>query len=391
MNNIEQYMDFLENKLDSIDEQKFAETLAIDSDFRNDFKKYMYLKKALSASSKFYTPSSELKNAVFSNLGYTVGVTDIPAITPKKIGFFRSKLFAMIATGVTTFFLTALLFQLFDKNEDLNQIKTNDSMISSKSINKNETIKPSQVKSKQIAKQQALKPRPKLLAMNNDVKSNKTLLPEDIKPEKIELSPAYNNNENLLVMAQKKNSNDLNEFLIPENHKLLDTIFFIRSYDSKIRFEFKNTPSWFESTPTINPVEFNKINNLSVSLFYPIYKTFLLGAEFRQETFYVVYDGKDSKGKNATFYQQPNLSTLGFSLRYSPFDIGNSIKPFAQIFVGGNIAGIISREMLGFEYYPFDNVYFLFGADYNQFLFTHDNNWFTANKYSLNYGIGVKF
>jgi hypothetical protein len=391
MNNIDQYMDFLDNKLDEIEEQKFAENFATDTEFRNEFKQYLFFSNALSASSDFCTPSEESKNAVFSALGIVSDTTDIPAITPKNTGFFKSKLFAILTTSITTFFLTALMFQFYDEYEDMNLIKTNDSISSSKSINKNETIIPSQVEGKQIAKQQALKPLRKLLAMNNDVQSNKTELPEDIKPEKIELSQTYNNNENLLVMAQKKYSNDLNELLIPENHKLLDTIFFIRSYDSKFRFEFKNTPAWFYQFPIIQPSRQSNFNNLSMSLYYPVYKTLLLGAEFRQETFYVVYDGKDSKGNDATYYQQPNFSSLGLSLRYSHFDIGDNIKPFVQLFVGWNIAGIISREMLGFEYYPFDNVYFLIGAELNQFFFTHDNTWFNANKYSLNYGIGVKF
>jgi hypothetical protein len=135
----------------------------------------------------------------------------------------------------------------------------------------------------------------------------------------------------------------------------------------------------------------NIFNNLSVSIYYPLYKTLLIGAEYRQETFYVIYDGKDNKGKNMTYYQQPNLSTFGVSLRYSPFDLGKNFKPFGQVFLGGNIVGFVSREMLGVEYYPYENVYFLLGGELNQFFFRHGSTWFNANKLSLNYGIGMKF
>jgi hypothetical protein len=122
-----------------------------------------------------------------------------------------------------------------------------------------------------------------------------------------------------------------------------------------------------------------------------MYKGLMLGANFRQETFYVEYDGMSDKGQSVRMYQHPNLSTYSIMLRYNPLDISEKIKPFAQISVGVNLYGPIMREMAGLEFYPFDNVYFVLGAEFNQLFFTHDDKSYNAGKFSINYGLGIKF
>mgnify|MGYP001369306094 CR=1 FL=1 len=155
----------------------------------------------------------------------------------------------------------------------------------------------------------------------------------------LEITPSQLHQNNLASLNPKLNFNENRLLNNPTFNQVYDTIFFIRSYDSKFRFEFKNTPSWFSNSPIVQPNRLNSFNNLSVSLSYPVYKTLILGTEFRQETFYVQYDGKDNSGQDMTFYQQPNVSTFGITLRYSPFDIGNRIKPFGQLALGGNSVG----------------------------------------------------
>jgi hypothetical protein len=55
-----------------------------------------------------------------------------------------------------------------------------------------------------------------------------------------------------------------------------------------------------------------------------------------------------------------------------------------------NYIGDEILNMLGFEYYPFDNVYFTIGAELHQFYYQHNNNNFINQKISFNYGLGVK-
>jgi hypothetical protein len=170
-----------------------------------------------------------------------------------------------------------------------------------------------------------------------------------------------------------------------------DTLTFYRSYDSKYRFEFKNTPSWFSSSPIVQPNRLNNFNNLSISLYYPVTKTILLGAEFRQETFYINYDDKEKSGQDFTFFMQPNISTYGLLIRYLPLDICCRIKPYGQIEIGGNSTGLVSREMLGLECHLFENAYLTIGGEINQFYYHHLNKWYTSSKYNINYGLGLKF
>ena len=51
---------------------------------------------------------------------------------------------------------------------------------------------------------------------------------------------------------------------------------------------------------------------------------------------------------------------------------------------------MITRELIGFEYLPIDNFYFILGAEFSQFIFQHQNAIKNANKISLNFGLGVK-
>ncbi len=396
MSYTEQFIDFLEGKFNSEQEIEFSEKLALDYEFRARFKKYLNLTSALKGSSVYFTPSAESKNAVFSALGFTSGITAIPVPEakpiPKPKSFFKGRFFTGMMTSIITIVVMLLLQKPWGMNAGSNQILVNNSG------NKNlapaqENVNSLQVEPNQkISSNQIRKKIPQLITSINEKESPKNdLVSASDELKNVLLSTSNFQIEDLSSSLLKHSSNNNNSELNPSFDKRYDTIFFVRSYDSKFRFEFKNSPSWFTSYPRIQPFQMNNFNNLSVSLYYPIYKTVLLGADYRQETFYVIYNGKDIKGQNMTFYQQPNLSTVGVSLRYSPFDLGNNFKPFGQIFLGGNIIGLISREMLGVEYYPYENVYFLLGGELNQFFFRHGSTWFNANKFSLNYGIGIKF
>jgi hypothetical protein len=396
MSYIEQYVDFLENRLDSDEEQKFAENFALDSEFREEFKKFLILTKALKNSSVYFTPSEESKNAVFSALGFTSGITAIPVPEakpiPKPKSFFKGRFFTGMMASIVTFILTLLLLKPWGLETGSNQVLVNNSG------NKNQVPVQANVNSLQVEPNQKIssnqirKKIPQLITSINEKESPKNdLVSASDELKNVLLSTSNFQIEDLSSSLLKHSSNNNNSELNPSFDKRYDTIYFVRSYDSKFRFEFKNSPSWFTSYPRVQPYQMNIFNNLSVSIYYPLYKTLLIGAEYRQETFYVIYDGKDNKGKNMTYYQQPNLSTFGVSLRYSPFDLGKNFKPFGQVFLGGNIVGFVSREMLGVEYYPYENVYFLLGGELNQFFFRHGSTWFNANKLSLNYGIGMKF
>ncbi len=402
MNYVEKYVDFLEGKLGDNEMHQFANQFANNIDFRDNFRQYLHLTRSLNESAKYFTPSSQVKSAVFSSLGLNPNAGAAVATTGLfKAPFLKSKLFAVVSSCFLTFVVTYLMMMNtqndvyassdFAKNSSV--MKYHQDLLASNDksfINKDDNFTPSvsEVANKAVSHVS------KFISKANMITKSDA---EPLKTENVDLAvnqpvinPSDFENSNLSANLMSENSSDkinVSSNVFPE----YDTIFFIRSYDSKFRFEFKNTPSWYPENALVQPYQISNFNNLEVSMYYPVYKGFMVGANFRQETFYVEYDGVNSKGQSARMYQHPNLSTYSFLLRYNPLDISEKLKPFAQISIGTNIYGPIAREMAGVEFYPFDNVYFVLGAEFNQLFFKHEDNWFNAGKFSINYGLGIKF
>jgi hypothetical protein len=414
MDYVDKYLNFLDGQLTDVEEMQFAQLFATDMVFRNNFRQYLSLTKSLSESSKYFTPANDVKHAVFSKLGLNPFAGEVAVKQPiRKKAFFGSKLFAVMSSSLLTFIVTYLLmlnnpeiqskernFYSSDKiSNDKNSFVNNGSLFNSGSTDKIDK------NSENLNfKNQSLNQNHNFgnIAQNNNSNNlnNKTF---DLSLQNSNLDNDFENNNSIAKVKQSefdlvslsndfKNDNSQSKFKEIDNDMLkYDTIFLIRSYDSKFRFEFKNTPSWFLNQPKLQPYEISRFNNLQISLFYPIMSGILFGADFRQETFYVEYDGLNSKGQSATLYQHPNLSTYSLSLRYNPFDFSEKIKTFVQFTTGANIYGIVTREMAGFEYYPFDNVYILLSAEMNQMMFKHQESWYDASKFCINYGLGIKF
>ena len=402
MNYVEKYVDFLEGKLGDNEMHQFANQFANNVDFRDNFRQYLHLTRSLNESVKYFTPSSQVQSAVFSSLGLNPNAG--AAVVPTgifKAPFMKSKLFAVMSSCFLTFVVTYLM--MMNTNNDVFAhsdfastssimeyhqylLASNDKPL----INKSDNITPlvSDVADKAVNNIRKIVSKAKSVT-KTDV--------ESVKPEAVDLAVnqpdiAKSDFDNSNLSANLMNGNSSEKFAVKQNvFPEYDTIFFIRSYDSKLRFEFKNTPSWYPENTMVQPYQISKFNNLEVSMYYPIFKGLMLGGNFRQETFYVEYEGINSKGQSARMFQHPNLTTYSILLRYNPLDISDKVKPFGQVSFGTNLYGPVIREMAGIEFYPFDNVYFVLGGELNQLLFTHDEKWYNAGKFSINYGLGIKF
>lgn len=418
-NDIDFFIDFLDGNQNKNEEDEFASKFFSNSEFRDSFKKYLNISKMLSTSSENYIPSDDSKKIVFNSLGFN------NMIEYKGGNFFKSKTFTLLMSNILTCVVTILFFLLYYDNEEFEpnnihniEYSLADNQFSSSFFgNKNQKFSTPQNFGKNPTNY-GINQIPTEKKTSN-IKLNTTSKPSVLHNNKNESNTAPNinhyanasinsqesnylhtnyivsttsniENDDIAFLRLTKQTNDSDLIKQPAETQFFDTIFLVRSYDTKYRIEFKNTPSWFSSNPTIQPYEMNNFNNLAISFYYPIYKTILLGLDFRQETFYVEYDGFNNMGVPSIFYQQPNLTTYGLAVRYSPFDFSNKFKPYANFIIGCNISGIVTREMLGVEYYILDNVYFILGGEVHQFFFKHEKNWFSADKYSLHYGIGVK-
>lgn len=376
MNSVERFIDFLDDNQDKLQETTFIKDFCDDREFRESFRQYITLTKTLNESSKYFVPSDEIRRNVFNSLGLVATTSSVPVKT-----FRLSKMFAVTATAIAAFMLGYAV-----SSYNPNSWQYDDSGLYSgreiEFINSTDDLL-SKFSSKPFIGKSS----------HGDV--NRTQLSYSGEKETF----MFDDEESSLILASNlyeaipDNKPDFefsgNKIIDPD--KQYDTLMIIRSSDEKFGFEFKNTPSWFSKDPIVQPYELNRFNNLSISLLYPIFDGLKIGADFRQETFYLEYEGFNSRDQNVFIYQQPNLSSYSLFLRYNPFDIGSKLKPFVQFNGGFNKFGYTTREMIGIEYYPFDNVYIIAGAEFNQLFFKHDAESFTSNKFSLNYGLGVKF
>lgn len=405
MDTIEKYIRFIGKDLPVEEEAKLFSALSSDESLRSSLRSFIALEKLSGKIVHSKVPSAHLTQGIYNKLGYVVpGAIVSNAVASLAKGsalslFLRGRLFTGIVSGIGGIMATFLLFI----NTDLSGLTNNKNQVPLYAKTKSE---------KSIDGVQSL--RNNVFGKNNNLKSysdvqlatkpNKTVNSNSVNSPAIE---TVDINDNLLTLVNQselvkddasntkndiaKNTKQLPTELIESSYPAFDTIYIIRSYDSKFRFEFKNAPSWSFENEVVQPGYVSKYNNLDISMLLPLDKTFHIGAEFRQETFHVRYNTILANSDPAEVLQNPNLSTYSIILRYSPFNFSQTIKPFGQISGGVNTVGGISRELLGIEILLFDNMYMMGGLEFSQFFFTHKSDWYNSNKYGIMYGLGVKF
>jgi len=398
MQDTEIYEEFIEGKLSADSEQKLMARLTFDNELRTNFKHYLLVTSSIRNFVENEAIPDRVSNKLFASLGFSPIINSVPIPNKPKQSFFKSKFFTATMSSMITLIIVFLYLDFFGvKNNGRNEIERNYTVQSpfydyiynfNKPSNDNSSNN-SKVKQNLLNQSE----EPIIYANRKSKKSEfyQTKTEMIDKNNEIMLSPAIFEDKNFAFINPKIDNNDNKKFQNLDFNATYDTIYFIRRFDSKFRFEFKNTPSWFADSPIVQPQNLSNFNNLSVAIFYPIYKNLNLGAEFRQETFYLNYDDRDRLGQDYTYYMQPNLSTIGLALRYIPFDLGCCVKPYGQISFGLNTSGMVTREVLGLELQVYENTYMLFGIEANQFFYQHLNKWYSTNKFSLNYGFGVKF
>ncbi|MDT3741113.1 MAG: hypothetical protein RO257_16615 [Candidatus Kapabacteria bacterium] len=405
MDTIEKYIRFIGKDLPVEEEAKLFSALSSDESLRSSLRSFIALEKLSGKIVHSKVTPTHLTQGIYNKLGYVVpaAVASNAAASLAKGSalalFLRGRLFTGIVSGIGGMMATFLLFV----NTDLSGLTNNKSQVPLYAKTKSE---------KSIDGVQSLRNnvfgKNKNLNSYSDVqfatKPNKTVNSNSVN------SPANENEyleEQLLTLVNQseiakdnasntqndiaKNTKQLPTEFIESNVPAFDTIYIIRSYDSKFRFEFKNAPSWSFDNEVVQPGYISKYNNLDISILFPLDKTFHIGAEFRQETFHVRYNTVLANSDPAEVLQNPNLSTYSVIVRYSPFNFSQTIKPFGQISAGFNSVGLISRELLGIEVLLFDNMYMMGGLEFSQFGFTHKSDWYNSNKYGIIYGLGVKF
>ncbi len=402
----ELYIEFVDGTLDTDSELEFAQKFTTDESFRSGFRAYLKLINTINKNTRSYGPTLEETNQLFTKLGYTTPILLAPAHTnTKKKGKFLlfSKYFT---TVILSSIITILLLGIY---KDDNYVK-----FGSKQLNKSENglaekNNPAISTIQREGELSKFKSNNLKSNENDEESSNSTDIHHNIKLfENNNLNTDTSNfsNKNIdrleyLDIALTNNQIPITNLFNQTNRDYyqntpINELFNISSEPQNIKIEnnfiieFKNSPTLFFNPPKVNPNNLNEFNNIDLSILYQLSRNISMGLNLKQETFYLDYDGIDNTGKEYQTYQHPNLTSIGLISRYKPFKIAQNFEPIIQICLSINNNGLITRELIGLEYYPVDNFYFIIGTEINQFFFQHQKKLFNANKISLNYGIGVK-
>ncbi len=393
MENIEKFVSLINGELGEDAERNLFSELAVNDELRADYKCFSAVTGSINSNLDTFAPSSALKAGIYAKAGIALPAVEsaVQVVPATKSAFYQTGLFKNIVTGASTLIATIIVMLLFFQPKDsVNQVKYSDNSSTIKTdipITKNfETEKPATpINPKPIVKYvyigREIQSRSKEILsvppIQNDSENNKFLsLTEPIAKKEIVLYRTNSENATRLIQNSLPGKFD---FMSPINNQIYG-----------VNFEVKSSSNWNIPKETINPTEFNKLNNMSLDLLYKISDDFKIGAGVRQETFYTVYTGEEANGSVFRYMQQPNLTTFSLIGKYYPFDF-MSIKTYGQLNLGLNVAGWVAKPIIGIEYFPVDNFSVLLAFEYSYFNYKHQNNSFSSSKAGLNYGLSFHF
>jgi len=411
--------DFTDGTLNPAEEEQLFQMLATSDEYRNELKQHLAIKSAVKNDTMAYTPSAGSTMKVFSALGFAAPIAGgagasqsvapssaSTASTATKTGFWSS-FSSPIITGVVSTLATAivaiLLFQPFLNNMDskINSLQKQNQHLSEQLNNQKPNNIPvvtsNSIDTKQIAtNDNSQKPIVKYVYITRErnEESNQKMKSGIIEsPKEIE----ENSNFDLSfadIVSDKIDRINNNELNIP-NNKFVPGVDFsnihIRS-NLGLNLEINRLINWFDVAPTINPSNYNKMNNTAITLFYEVSNNLFIGAEYRQETFFQIFNGVDNKGRLYEYQQQPNFTSGGIVGRYA-FNYLKfyGIVPYFQLYAGITNVGYIGRGMLGLKYSPYPNISFVISGERSKLFYQYQNKPFNSSKIDLNYGVSFNF
>ena len=377
-------IEFAEGTLDPVQEDELFLKLSADEELRQEFKSHMSIKNAVRTGAAGVVLPAASKAAVFSKLGLQIpaAATAVSVGTSSAImSFLLNKKTAATTVSLAVVSLILLISTLnndsiYPHNGNFDSFKTDIvyaelPVVSSFSQERGN----SSITDNGISES---------VSVSEEITNSEDLDNQNEMTEKLLSSSAYVNHQNQFVNynSEFNHPNINNDY--PGLQNDIQNIGFKR-----FSLELRSSNYFNSSKPTISPQEYSSLNNLAVSLMYNANRNLSIGADVRQETFFLQYQGIES-GEEYLYEQQPNFTTFSGLARYK-LDSWNGFRPFGQVSAGFNSIGLVSRAMMGLEYSAFNNFSFMLSVDFNNLTYTHQNNYFNSSKFGLNYGLVYSF
>lgn len=394
---IEQINQLLDGELDQMLESGLYAELSVNPDLRSELRNQLAVRLAVQHDRMALIPPAHLTNSVFTHLGFAAPLAGAAAGAAggslllswlTKLGL--PVLSALAATGITYVATT---------NTSTVALDNHTAQISSAAIPRSdEQQMPGAEKSPFVQPEQAelrrLRGRIASLANENDALKAE-LANANSNVEETQPQPAI---EQLVEAPEPplRNVNVRNEFALSWNQDQrmirqtgFQSVSDLTSYPApsvQIR-GYALRPV----TESAVPEESDWYNNIGVAFFYSLNKSHMLGLEFGNETFPLVYRGVENN-QLKQWDQSSLLLWAGVSYRYTFGGFRSlPIAPFTQFLGGGTKLGPLGRAIVGFEYTPAGPFSFILGAEAAVLAYRFDSQWYASPKYGLTYGMTIRF
>ncbi len=402
MEKYEQFANYINGGMDAGEEHQLFSAMSYDEELRNEFRRFVVIDNRLKRTSKSYIPPNDVTAAIYAGLG--LAMAGSAAAAPVKKGFLKSNLFRGIASSAIAllFTLGAVYFINFRDGEGRN---TSGGETEYRQATTPAVIHDTVVVARDLspASTTAGTPAPRIIYIDRRDEGSRDKRIAANEQSAIDKHNGEFGSVEQIAEAKLNNDDRLTPERVAANTELPSTVFTpdVKSAPGNnvvgsgnpigMSAEFKGSANWNQPKETIYPGEQSKFNNMNLALLYDVGSGFRLGAEVRQENFFLKYDGRDGRGEMFLYEQQPNFTSYGLLARYSLVEAG-SFSSFIQAAGSFNSYGIIARPAFGLEYMLTGEFGITCQAEYSTMWFRHNSDKiFKSQKISLLYGVNYRF
>ncbi len=377
--------DYIEGELSHDRERELFSALSGDDEMRDSMRNLLRLKDVTKNAYKDEKPDKDTRAAVFAAAGFSQ--IHAPSASTGSDSSASGGAFAKVLVGITSGIIVSALtaFTILLLIPDSKEIQNSEITVSTPTeiemsvpaaVPEIEEVSNAKVSSRKNSASEISK-LPINIIPGNDKYSDKIASVEKSVPARsfvtADLSPKAHDNIFPGIELEQPGEPELSTDNLLEGFML----------------ELRKNESWFEQAKRIDPAHKPLLNNYNLSVYYELTGNFYIGAGIGSENYYLTYSALERDG----FYkyeQQPILTSYEFKAMYK-LPIEYMINPYFQFSAGMNKIGSIARGTAGAAFELNEYISLLVAMDYTKIYYRHNDMPFDNHKWSINYGLQIKF
>ena len=377
--------DYVEGDLSHDRERELFSVLSTDDELRDSMRNLLRLKDFTKKAYKDVKPGNDTRAAVFAAAGFNPA--HAPSASTGSGGAAAGGAFTKFRAGIASSIIASALtaFTILVIIPDSEQTETSE---------RTESTPPKIEMSVPAAVPEIAETRNTKANTKNITAPQRSMSPVNVIPENDKYADQIASVERSkpgrsfipAVLSLQAHDNTLHGIELENpGEPDLSTEYFLDGF----MLELRKNESWFGQAEKIDPANKPFLYNYNLSVYYELSRNFYIGAGIGSENYYLTYSALEQDG----FYkyeQQPILTSYEFKAMYKmPMDY--VIAPYLQFSAGLNKIGSVARGTAGAAFELNDYISLLVAMDYTKIFYRHNEMPFDNHKWSINYGLQIKF